>query len=114
MVMHLLKCLWFITASFDINITATYLPGKHNNAADMPSRDQGKEFLSTHPKPPKCLLPYLSPTKASLSANARLYITIIPPPLHRHTIADPAASSINTDLQLLGRALASPTIGGQQ
>ena len=50
MVMHLLRCLWFITASFNINITATHLPGIHNNAADMLSRDQGKEFLSTHPQ----------------------------------------------------------------
>ena len=36
----------------------------------------------------------------SLSTNAQLDITIIPPPLHRPTIADSAASSINTDLQL--------------
>ena len=49
-VMHLLRCLWFIKASFDIHITATHLPGIHNNAAAyMLSRDQGEEFLATHP-----------------------------------------------------------------
>ena len=42
MVMHLLRCLWFIAASFDIHITATHLPDIHYNAADMLSRDQGK------------------------------------------------------------------------
>ena len=50
MVMHLLRCLWFIITSFDIHITASHLPGIHNKAADMLSRDQGKEFLAAHPQ----------------------------------------------------------------
>ena len=77
MVMHLLRCLWFIIASFHIHITATHLTGIHNNAADMLSRDQGNEFCLHTPKPPNYLLPYLSPTKPSLSANAWLDIVII-------------------------------------
>ena len=48
LVMHLLRCLWLITASFDIHITVTQLLGIHNNAADMLSRDQGDKFLATH------------------------------------------------------------------
>ena len=103
MVMQLLRCLWVITASFDIHITAIHLPGIHNNAADMLSRDQGKDFLSAHPKTsrlpttlPLPLLSLLSPQMLDWTS-----IAIIPPPLHRHTVTDPAASSINTDLQLI-------------
>lgn len=70
MVMHLLRCLWFFTASFDIQITATHLPGTLNKAADMLSRNQSKEFLTSHPKVsrtpttlPPPLLNLLSPQK---------------------------------------------------
>ena len=52
MVMHLLRCLWFFTAAFDINITATHISGKSNNAADMLSRNQAAKFLETHPDIP--------------------------------------------------------------
>ena len=52
MVMHLLRCLWFFTAEFDIHITATHISGKTNNAADMLSRNQTKKFLKTYPDMP--------------------------------------------------------------
>ena len=50
LVMHLLRCLWFFTALFDIDIVATHVPGEDNKAADMLSRNQLREFLTTHPK----------------------------------------------------------------
>ena len=52
MVIYLLRCLWFFTAAFDINITATHISGKSNNAADMLSRNQAAKFLETHPDIP--------------------------------------------------------------
>ena len=67
MVMHLLRCLWFITASFDIDITATHLPGIH----DMLSRDQGKEFLAAHSQVSR-LPTNLPPPLLSLLAPERL------------------------------------------
>ena len=67
MVMHLLRCLWFITASFDINITVTHLPGIHNNAADMLSR----EILgSTPPSLPIANKSSTIPIKPFCSSNA--------------------------------------------
>ena len=52
MVMHLLRCLWFFTAAFDIHITATHIAGKTNNAADMLSRNQTAKFLQAYPDMP--------------------------------------------------------------
>jgi len=49
MVMHLLRCLWFFTAYFDISITATHLPGVLNTSADMLSRNQLCQFHHLHP-----------------------------------------------------------------
>ena len=70
MVMHLLRCLWFFTAIFNIRITATHIPGVTNTAADMLSRNQASNFLMANPQaspiptplPPPLLL-ILSPSK---------------------------------------------------
>ena len=35
MVMHLLRCLWFFTAFFNIRVTATHIRGVDNSSADM-------------------------------------------------------------------------------
>ena len=100
--MHLLRYLWFITASFDIHITATHLPGIYTTMLSICSPEiRANNSVYTHPKPPNCHYPISPPTKPSLSANAQLDIAIIALPLHRQTITDPAASSINTDLQLI-------------
>ena len=48
-VMHLLRCLWFFAALFDIDIMATYIAGVSNEAADMLSRNHTKRFLTAHP-----------------------------------------------------------------
>ena len=70
MVMHLLRCLWFFTAFFDIRITATHILGVTNNSADTLSRNQARQFLKAHPqglpvpKPvPLPLLHIISPSK---------------------------------------------------
>ena len=70
MVMHLLRCLWFFTAIFNIRITATHIPGVTNTAADMLSRNQASNFLRANPQaspipiplPPPLLL-IVSPSK---------------------------------------------------
>ena len=60
-VMHLLRCLWFFTAVFDIYITATHIARKLSNAADMLSRNQAAKFLKkAHPHMPISPTPLLS------------------------------------------------------
>jgi len=44
MVMHLLRCLWFFQAIFDISIHVSHIPGVQNCAADMLSRNQLTKF----------------------------------------------------------------------
>ena len=93
MVICLLTCLWFITASFDIHITATHLLGIQNNATNMLLRDQGKEFLFTHPEISQLpTTPSASPTKPSFSSNVWLDITIILLSLYKHINANPVVS----------------------
>jgi len=69
-VMHLIRCLWFFTAVFDIYITVTHIAGIANNAADMLTRNQANKFLtafphiSTSPTPlPQSLFRLVSPSK---------------------------------------------------
>jgi len=38
-VMHLLRCMWFFVAHFDIRVVAEHLPGKDNTIADQISRN---------------------------------------------------------------------------
>ena len=49
MVMHLLRCLWFFPAIFDISIHVSYIPGVQNCAAVMLSRNQLTKFLHCYP-----------------------------------------------------------------
>ena len=44
MVMHLLRCLWFFSAHFNIQISACHIPGTSNTAADQLSRNRTSEF----------------------------------------------------------------------
>lgn len=50
LVMQLLRCLWFFTAFFDINISATHIPGASNTAADLLSRNQAVQCLKANPQ----------------------------------------------------------------
>ena len=50
MVMHLLRCLWFFTAIFNIKIITSHIPGVSNSSADMLSRNQAKDFLVANPQ----------------------------------------------------------------
>ena len=70
MVMHLLRCLWFFTAIFDIQIIAKHIPGATNTSADMLSRNQITQLLVRHPQVsciltplPSSLLHIVSPSK---------------------------------------------------
>ena len=49
MVMHLLRCLWFFSAFFEVSVKASHIPGVANTAADMISRNRSTEFLNSHP-----------------------------------------------------------------
>jgi len=48
-VIHLLRCLWFFSAFFEITIRAAHIPGTLNIAADILSRNQAAQFLRLHP-----------------------------------------------------------------
>ena len=50
MVMHLLRCLWFFQAFFNLNIVASHIPGVLNTAPDMISRNQTEKFLLMYPQ----------------------------------------------------------------
>jgi len=45
MTMHLLCCLWFLTATFVIEISVSHIPGILNSSADFLSRNQIVQFL---------------------------------------------------------------------
>lgn len=62
-VMHLMRSLFFFTASFDIQLIGGYIPGSINTAADALSRDNQSSFFSQVPSAkreptviPECLL----------------------------------------------------------
>ena len=46
-VMHLLRCLWFFCAYFDIILTASHIAGTANTLADQLSRNNMSEFFKT-------------------------------------------------------------------
>ena len=49
-VMHLLRCLWFFVAFFDIGIFAEHIVGATNCAADRLSRNNVTNFFMLHPQ----------------------------------------------------------------
>ena len=61
--MHLLRCLWFFTACYDISPLCEHITGKQNDLADHISRNHLQVFL--------CLNPQAT------------FLTPIPPPLHQ-------------------------------
>ena len=48
--MHLLRCLFFIEACYDLEVTCTHIPGIDNELADDLSRDRISAFLSKVPE----------------------------------------------------------------
>ena len=50
LVMHLLRSLWFFTAHYDIALTATYILGVTNTAADQLSQNQMSLFHLANPR----------------------------------------------------------------
>ena len=54
--MHLLHCLWFFAALFQIRTTATHIPGINNVTADMLSRNLPAEFQRAYPQASQYLL----------------------------------------------------------
>ena len=68
--MHLLRCLWFFAALFQIRIIITHIPGIANAAADMLYRNLLPQFQEAYPQAsqfpsyvPILLLTLLSPSQ---------------------------------------------------
>ena len=79
MVMHLLRCLWFFSAHFDIKISACHIPGTLNTATDQLSRNRSTEFLKLHPYTcrspasiPTSLLKLISPRRQDCTSPSFL------------------------------------------
>ena len=48
--MRLIRCLFFVEASYNFRLTATHLPGRMNIAADYLSRNMMSEFFHLFPQ----------------------------------------------------------------
>ncbi|XP_065915626.1 uncharacterized protein [Dysidea avara] len=59
--MHLLRCLWFFSAHFDIRVVASHIPGVENIAADQLSRNKSMEFLQANPHASRIPVPIPTP-----------------------------------------------------
>ena len=97
-VMHLLRCLWFFIAYFDIDLSVEHIPGTVNCTADQLSRNQMQSFFLLHPQVsplPVPLPPHLLQLVAvqdldwTSTGFSRIFRDIInwvqPPPLGGHT-----------------------------
>ena len=65
--MHLLRCLFFFVAAFDIKLWSVHVPGVCNGAADALSRDNHTSFLAQARRqadviPPEMLEVLVAPT----------------------------------------------------
>jgi len=69
MVMHLLHCLWFFTAYFDITLKANHIPGVKNTAADQLSRNDMTTFFSTNPDISRVPAPLPAPILEIVSSD---------------------------------------------
>ena len=49
-VMHLMRCLWFFVAYYDIDITSTHIAGIANTTANHLSRNNLSSFFSLNPQ----------------------------------------------------------------
>ena len=69
---HLLQCLFFLQAHFKFELSASYIPGKQNKAADTLSRNHRLSvFLSLYPQ---------AHTSPSTLPQALLNLILVPPP----------------------------------
>ena len=48
--MHLLRCIFFLSAKYEFSLVATHVPGQQNELADAISRDNAALFLSLSPQ----------------------------------------------------------------
>jgi len=71
--MHLLQCLWFLTALCDIHVTISHIPGAINTLADLLSRNKIVQFHKLQPSSssmptliPPALATLISPRKQDL------------------------------------------------
>ena len=69
LVMHLLRCLWFFTAYFDIILTADHIPGACNTTADELSRNNMENFFTMNPDASKVPIPLPTPTLEIISPD---------------------------------------------
>ena len=77
MTMHLLRCLWFLTATFDLQISVSHIPGILNSSADFLSRNQIPQFRKQHPQAssrptplPSALKRLISPRKPDWTSSS--------------------------------------------
>ena len=69
LVMHLLCCLWFFTAYFDITLTAGHIPGACNTIADELSRNNMENFFTISPDASRVPIPLPTPALEIISPD---------------------------------------------
>ena len=67
-VMHLLRCLWFFTAYYDISLLCEHIPGITNNLADHLSRGNLQSFFHQNP--------HASPTPISVPSSLQQLLAL--------------------------------------
>lgn len=70
LVMHLLRCLWFFTAYFDVALTANHIPGASNTTADQLSRNSMPSFFALNPDASRAPIPLPESTLEIVSPDA--------------------------------------------
>ena len=83
MAMHLLQCLWLLTAIFDIQISVPHIPGVLNTSADLLSRNQLKQFLMLHPQ--ASTVCYGNGSSGILSGMEKIHYFLYKTPHNLHT-----------------------------
>ena len=70
-VMHLLRCLWFFVAFFDIYVSAEHIAGVANCAADMLSRNNVTNFFLLQSQASRLPIPLPAPLLNIITPNGQ-------------------------------------------
>ena len=83
-VMRLLRCMWFFTAYFDIDLHVEHIAGVYNTTANQLSRNYMQSFFSSHPQASTTNLTPASSSTNSVLTRTGLDITSLQYAVQRH------------------------------
>ena len=97
--MHLLRCLWYFIAFFDIRVSAEHVAGVANCAADMLSRNNVTNFLLLQSQTSRLPTPLPALLLNIITPKARLDISQLTQFVQQYYTNGAAKSTWNTTLQ---------------